>query len=218
MVSVLWRTTRWRLRMWRPLTHWVDHHTHYQSSSTQGIVHVVYYESIKRKLKKFVYYESLKRRRRTAQVIYRVRKINFLFFLHVQQFFLQKNWEMGKKQASIASQAINRSHLSSNQQRNYKNKCNKKNILEKKAKHPARFLTTKPMYSSTRPLHIWTMLCLDTPRSCVRDNNRQKKSCLRANPWCVHMQVHRGERERGNSLRACERVTNFTDIFGAFWV
>jgi hypothetical protein len=54
MVSVLWRTKRWRLRMSRSLTHWVEHHTtivmHQFRRRSRKPLFFVYYESIKREL------------------------------------------------------------------------------------------------------------------------------------------------------------------------
>ena len=52
---------------------------------------------------------------------------------------------MGKKQGAVATDGVNRKRLSSNKKRNLQNKLNRKNILEKKLKDPAIFLTTKPM-------------------------------------------------------------------------
>ena len=52
---------------------------------------------------------------------------------------------MGKKQGAVATDGVNRRRMSNNRKRNWQNKCNRKNILEKKLKDPGIYLTSKPM-------------------------------------------------------------------------
>lgn len=53
--------------------------------------------------------------------------------------------KMGKKQGAVATDGVNRRRMSNNRKRNWQNKCNRKNILEKKLKDPGIYLTSKPM-------------------------------------------------------------------------
>ena len=70
--------------------------------------------------------------------LHRVRETLITCALHSQN--------MGKKQGAVAGDGLNRKRMSSNKKHNWERKCNRKNIIEKQMKSPARILTSKPMY------------------------------------------------------------------------
>jgi len=59
---------------------------------------------------------------------------------------------MGVKQGAVAGDGLNRKRMSNNRKHNWLRKCNKKNIIEKQMKSPARVLTTKPISGKKKRL------------------------------------------------------------------